>query len=139
MNKKAFTIIEVCVVFFLIWLMITGLKPYVKIVRMKARQVACERNLQKISLALRVYAYENDGKVPEDISFLITKGYINSERVFDCPYSPHKGTAKDPDYIYNPKFNFGDADNIPIVRDKDGNHPEGGANVLYLNGEIRGS
>jgi type II secretory pathway pseudopilin PulG len=136
-KNKGFTIIELGVVIALMGLIAIVLMPFVKKVQKKAHQAACISNLQKISLGLRVYAFENEGSVPSDISFLYTKGYVDSENVFDCPFSAHRGTAKEPDYEYIKGVDFNSPDNIQIVRDEKGGHPNGARNVLFLNGEIR--
>jgi len=136
MNKNGFTIIELGVVVVLIAVIVAGLTPFVKIVKRKTCNIICENNLQRISIALRVYAHENEGKAPKDLSFLYTKGYLDSEKVFDCPYLGGKGTAAKPDYDYIGEFDFGNPDNISIVYDRE-KHPDGTINVLYLNGEIK--
>ncbi len=77
-NNKAFTIVELGVVIVLFLLIARVLGPFVGNVRTRAMQVRCVNNLQKISIALRAFAYENDGKVPDDISLLLTRGYLDS-------------------------------------------------------------
>lgn len=139
MNKrdKAFTIVEVSVVVLLIGIIAVGISPFVRHVRNKARQIRCVENLQKISLALRVYALDNDGKLPSDLSLIFTKGYVDSEKVFNCPFGAHRGTAKEPDYEYVRDADLYGAVNEPLIFDKEGSHRSGGANVLFTDGEIK--
>lgn len=136
-TKKGFTIIELGVVVLLIGGISLGLTPFVKNIRQRSRQVRCVHNLQSISLALRIYVNENDEILPSDLGVLFTKGYVEKEDIFDCPFTAHRGKAEEPDYIYNDRFDFKAQENIPIVYDKEGHYPGVSKNVLYLNGEIK--
>ena len=140
-DKAGFTIIELAVVVLLLAFILFGLTPFVRDVQDKARQMRCVNNIQKISTGLRVYAYEHEGKLPEDLSLLWTKGYIDGQDVFDCPYAAGKGSAEKPDYNFDNKADFNSGENTPLVYDKFKNHRGGRVNILYLNGEIvnRGS
>jgi len=136
-NKNGFTIIELGVVVLLIGIISFGLTPFVKKVQNKARQRKCVRNLGKISIALRIYALENEESTPSTMNSLAEKGYVESDSVFDCPFSPEKGNADMIEYVYPKKVDFRKAENIPIVYDQIGNHQDGSINVLYVNGEIK--
>ena len=135
-RRKGFTIIESGVVILLIGVITFALFPFVKMVRRAAQEIRCVRNLQKISIALRVYALENEEAFPRDLSFIFTKGYVEHEKVFNCPFSSRKGNAKEPDYIYINKNEFKQSENTPLVYDKKENHPNGRVNILYINGDI---
>ena len=135
-KRKGFTVIESGVVILLIGVISFALSPIVKMVRERAQELRCVRNLQKISTALRVYALENEEAFPRDLSFIFTKGYVEREKVFNCPFNSHKGNAKEPDYVYINKNDFKQSKNTPLVYDKKGNHPKGRVNVLYINGDI---
>ena len=136
MKNKGVTIIELGVVIALIGLITVLLSPLVKIARKKTCRIRCVNNLQKISLALREYALENDEKRPMELSLIYTQGYVDNEDIFDCPFSPHIGNAKDPDYIYVKEYDFNLAENPVIIYDKEGNHTDESLNALYLNGKI---
>jgi len=135
-NKKGVTIIELGVVAAFIALMVYLLSPFVQIIRKEIHRVRCAYNLEKISLGLREYAIENNDSMPSALGMIYSQGYIQDEKIFDCPFSQHVGIASDPDYIYVDKFSFNIAENPVIVYDKRENHVDGTMNVLYLNGEI---
>ena len=137
MENKGVTIIELGVVIVLIGLITILLSPFVKIIRSKAYKIRCVNNLQKISLAIREYALENNEKLPSDLSLIYTQGYVDDESIFDCPFSARTGDAKIPEYNYKRLSDFNLSGNPVIAYDKKDNHIDGGINVLYLNGEIK--
>ncbi len=136
MNNKGVTIIELGVVIVLIGLITALLFPFVKIIRSKTCEIRCVNNLQKISLAIREYALENNEIPPSDLSLIYTQGYVDDESIFDCPFSAHVGNTKVPDYNYKKLIDFNLSENPVIAYDKKNNHIDGSINVLYLNGEI---
>ena len=136
MNKKGVTIIELGIVVTFIGLMVFLLSPFVRIIRRETHRVRCVHNLEKISLGIREYAIENNDAMPPELGTIYTQGYIDDERVFDCPFSSNIGNAKDPDYTYVNKLSFNISENPVIVYDKKENHTKEAINVLYLNGEI---
>lgn len=135
--KKGFTIIELGIVILLIGVLAFALSPLVRFIRYTAREIRCIRNLQNISLALRVYAIENNEELPKNLNALFVKGYVGKENVFDCPFSAHKGTARDPDYVYIEKRDLKNPDDQPLVYDAENKHPDGYINVLYIDGDIK--
>ena len=137
MEKKGVTIIEAGVVIALIGLTALLLSPFVRIVREKSNHMRCINNLQRISIALREYSIENNETPPGELNTIYKEGYLDDEKVFDCPFSSKIGKSEDSDYDYAKNFDFTLADNPAIVYDRDGNHQDRGGNVLYLNGEIK--
>jgi type II secretory pathway pseudopilin PulG len=137
MEKRGVTIIELGIVIVLIGLITVLLSPFVRIIRSKAYKIHCVSNLQKISLAIREYALENNEKLPSDLSLIYTQGYVGDESVFDCPLSAHAGNAEVPDYDYIKLPDLNLSGNPVVAYDKKGNHADGSVNVLYLNGEIK--
>ena len=137
MKTKGVTIIELGVVIVLIGLITALLSPFVKIIRSKTCEIHCVNNLQKISLAIREYALDNDERLPSDLSLIYTQGYVDDESIFDCPFSSHTGNAKVPDYNYRKLADINLSGNPVIAYDKKDNHETGIINVLYLNGEIK--
>lgn len=137
MENKGVTIVELGVVIVLIGLITVLLSPFVKIIRSKACEIRCVNNLQRISLAIREYALENNERLPSDLSLIYTQGYVDNESIFDCPFSAHIGNAKVPDYNYRNLFDLNLSGNPVIAYDKKDNHIDGSINVLYLNGEIK--
>lgn len=137
MDKKGFTIIELGIVIIMMALIVSGLTPILKKVKEKAFKIRCVNNLQKISIAMRVYSLENNNSAPKTLGELYTKGYLDSEKAFDCPFSPERGAIDNPDYDYDDKFNFSMPGNLPIVFDKKTNHPDESRNFLCINGEIK--
>ncbi|MBN1354009.1 MAG: type II secretion system protein [Candidatus Omnitrophica bacterium] len=134
-HKKGFTITELAVVLIVISMFISILYPIVYHVRNKAKIITCRDNLQKISLGIRLYASENQEIFPSSLDELVKEGYVEGDRVFDCPGSPHAGNAKEPDYHYITGYTLLAPSDTAILFDKDENH-KSGKHVLYISGDI---
>jgi len=134
--KRGVTIIELGIVIICITAAVILLYPFVKKLKEEVLRIRCINNLQRISIALREYALENDEKLPADLSLIYVKGYIRDGSIFDCPFSEKKGDAKEPDYEYVKGLDFKSTQNYPIVYDKKGNHKNNIMYVLYISGEI---
>ncbi|HUV38483.1 MAG TPA: DUF1559 domain-containing protein, partial [Planctomycetota bacterium] len=52
-----------------------------------ARRAACMNNTRQIGLAMAMYAADNDGEYPKEMSVLLQKGYLGTPKVFLCPSS----------------------------------------------------
>ena len=135
MDRKAFTLTEVAVVFIIIVICIILLTPVSNKIRSKANIVSCQENLQKISLALNLYANEHQGRFPSDLAELSEGGYVEDETVFDCPSSSQIGDAQEPDYHYTSGYTILSPSATKIVFGKSGNHKDK-IHVLYIGGDI---
>jgi prepilin-type N-terminal cleavage/methylation domain-containing protein len=135
MPRRGFTLTELVFVVIIICIIIVLLTPFIKDIRNKAKIIACEENLEKIGLGLRLYASEHQEKFPPNLGELIEDGYVESERSFDCPSSQRAGTAGDPDYHYVTGYTVSSPSESVLIFDKAENHKEG-KHVLYINGDI---
>ena len=134
-KRAGFTLTELAAVLIIITAFILVLMPLVLHVREKANIIACEDNIEKISLGLKLYASEHQGKFPISLSELTENGYVDEERVFDCPSSSHIGDALEPDYHYVTGYSVYSPSEEKIVFDKKENHKDG-IHVLYVSGDI---
>ena len=134
-KKTGFTLTELVLVAVIIIIFIALSTPVIGNIREKADIIGCEENLQKIGLALRLYANENQGKFPPNMEKLVKGGYLADEKVFDCPGSPGTGNAKESDYHYVTGYSILSPSDSAVVFDKDANH-NGGRHVLYVSGKI---
>ena len=100
--KKAFTLIELLVVIAIIALLLAILVPSLGLAKEQARRIICKNHLKQIGLSLKIYAEENDGKLPLneqgnwawDVSFFTTDLVMDSggsEKTFYCPSDATKG------------------------------------------------
>lgn len=136
--RNGFTLTELIFVIVIITLFIILLYPFVKDIRQKARVIACERNLQRIGLGVRVFAIEHDGNFPPNLGELVEGGYIESERYLDCPSSPHAGSSREPDYHYVTGYTATSSSDTELVFDKNENHKTG-KHLLRVSGDVEWS
>ena len=136
-NKReyGFTLTEITVVFTIIILVILILTPFINNIRTNAKLLGCKKNMQEISLALKLYANEHEGNFPPTLGALLEKSYVENERVFDCPGNSRIGSREEPDYQYTTGYTKLSPSDEPIVFDKLENH-KNGRNVLYIDGNI---
>jgi prepilin-type N-terminal cleavage/methylation domain-containing protein/prepilin-type processing-associated H-X9-DG protein len=101
MKKRAFTLIELLVVIAIIALLLAIIMPALSLAKEQARRIMCKNDLKQIGLSLKIYAEENDGKLPLnergnwawDVSFFTTDLVMDSggsEKTFYCPSDPSK-------------------------------------------------
>ncbi len=64
-SPGAFTLIELLVVIAIIGILASLLLPVLARAKDKARDVACVNNLKELGVAVRMFADDNDGKLPE--------------------------------------------------------------------------
>ena len=131
LNKKGFTILELGIVIIFICILVYLLKPVVKHMHVIMRQQKCLNNLKEVSLALRIYAFENKEYMPRSLTELSEKGYLH-EKYLVCPFKKDQMQG----YAYKNKLKFNSKEDVPLVYDKKENHPDDKINVLYLNGDI---
>jgi len=99
--KKAFTLIELLVVIAIIALLLSIIMPALQKVKDQARRIVCSSQMKQQSLALLMYAQENEEKMPMmtwsggqwlwDVSYFTTDIIIASgaaRKIFRCPGNP---------------------------------------------------
>ena len=139
-NNKGFTLIELLVVISIILILVSFVVPQIGGARAKARLVKCANNLRVIGSALIMYADDNDGQFPGDLSGLYPS-YIGDHETFDCPSGAGAatvsgGSVTSPDYVYQPGLSDESGGGTPVAADADGNH-SGKRNVLFATGSVK--
>lgn len=139
--KRGFTLIELLVVISIILILVSFVVPQIGGARAKARKAKCLNNLRVIGSALLMYADQNGGQFPADLSALYP-GYIGDPMVFDCPSTAAEPTydattVSSGDYVYTTNAsNRNDEYGGIVAADATGAH-SGGKVVLYASGSVR--
>ncbi|MFC1480018.1 prepilin-type N-terminal cleavage/methylation domain-containing protein [Candidatus Omnitrophota bacterium] len=136
MGQKGFTISELLVVFVIVVIVAALMTPFIRYTSKRTEKIVCANNLQKIGLAVYIYAREHNGKFPAELETLYNEQYLADQQLLDCPASKDIGSPGSPDYIYTGGLSIKDPSLLPLMRDKAGNHPQGGGNILYVNGAV---
>ncbi len=134
-GQKGFTISELLLVFVVVAMLAAALMPVIVKIHRSMDETACTINLQKIGLAMYIYAQEHDGEFPASLKTLYDEQYLSEDNLMDCPASKEIGTPDDPSYIYTAGLSVKEASLAILVRDKEKNHPRG-KNILYVNGDL---
>ena len=101
-REKAFTLIELLVVIAIIALLLAIITPALSKAKESARRILCRTNLKTIGLSLKIYAGENNGKLPLneagswawDVSFFTTDLVMDNGGDGDTFYCPSDPTKK---------------------------------------------
>lgn len=120
-RRSGFTLTELAFVIVIICICILLLTPFIKDIRSKAKLAACEENLEKISLALKLYASEHEENFPANLEELTKGGYLESGASLD--------------YHYVTGYTVLSPSDSTIVFDKDERH-RGERHVLHVSGDI---
>jgi len=118
LTKNAFTLIELLVVIAIIALLMGILMPALQRVRQQVKRIVCANQVRQQSMALLMYAQQNEGKMPLisfgggewlwDISYFATDAIINNggeRKIFHCP-SNQVNTNADNYWRYSEFHNF---------------------------------
>lgn len=139
-KNSGFTLIELLVVISIILILVSFVVPQIGGARAKARQVKCANNLRVIGSALIMYADNNGGSFPGNLSGLYPQ-YVGDHMTFDCPSTAAEptvaaGVVTSTDYVYQPGLTDESSGGTPIAADADGNHASG-RNVVFATGSVR--
>ncbi len=112
-RRRGFTLIELLVVIAIIAILAAILFPVFARARAKARQTSCLSNVKQISLALMMYAQDNDECYPV-VNHTTGYGwwggllvYVKNSQVFRCPAYRAASTDPPTDYLLNGLFAHG--------------------------------
>ncbi|HEX4795281.1 MAG TPA: hypothetical protein VH370_15910 [Humisphaera sp.] len=125
-------------------------EPLYKRGSVRARRIRCASNLRLIGMALSMYAQDDQGKLPDDLSVLVAREYITPD-VLICPASnderapgqtpgeqaAHLANSAHCSYIY-----YGKGKSTPLDKDAilalelPANHDGDGMNILYADGHV---
>ena len=120
MKKKGFTLIELLVVISIIALLVSILMPALSRAREQARKTVCASNLRSNALALRIYAEQNNDKLPagRDVAWPWDVTYWTSDiilknggdkEIFYCPANKKADPENDIDW------RFGECDQLKVT------------------------
>lgn len=110
MKVKAFTLIELLVVIAIIAILAAILFPVFAQAKLAAKKTADLSNIKQISLALFMYAADNDDLSPADDEenhyewFEPLQAYVKNEDVFRTTAYTHRPDASETDYALNRIF-----------------------------------
>ncbi|MHB9132100.1 MAG: type II secretion system protein [Armatimonadota bacterium] len=106
--KRGFTLIELLVVIAIIAILAAILFPVFARAREKARQNYCMNNIRQLTLALNMYAQDNNQFYPPGTAWTTAVASGVSNKTFDCPTTSREGTVDAPDYYFigGPKKSF---------------------------------
>ena len=117
--RCGFTLVELLVVISIVAVLVALLLPSLGKAREQARQVVCMSNERQIGIAMKMYAYSNDGRfVPHDHTRTdvqwpeLLLSYHDNIEVYICPTIKKLGldvkwpNTNHPDYGYNYGFDY---------------------------------
>lgn len=133
-EEKGFTLKELIAIFAVVIIFIIILAPLIGRIREKANLLVCRENMEEISIALRLYASEHNGRFPTALGELLKEGYLADEKIFDCPNDPHIGNAENPDYEYTSGCDIHSPSRMILISDATPHKNK--RHVLYINGRI---
>jgi prepilin-type N-terminal cleavage/methylation domain-containing protein len=95
-RHKGFTLIELLVVIAIIALLMAILMPALQRVKSQAKSAVCQSNVRQWGLIFRLYANDNEGKLPQSIAggsltaqeaywMVATLSYYQDKKIRLCP------------------------------------------------------
>ena len=105
--------------------------PAVSQARERARSANCQANLKQIGIACHQYADNHGGQFPESLDELVG-GQLLSSNTVHCPSAPNAGGLS---YTYCRGYTPKNIYRL-LAFDADGNHRNGGRNVLFCDGHV---
>ncbi len=118
------------------------LLPALNQARERARQVSCTSNMKQIMAAMFVYSNDKGGAFPAagGLRELVAGGYLPAT-VLICPSAGETAGTSAPEncsYLYLGGFSPEDADIVPLLLEKPGNHSGVFCNVAFSDGHVEG-
>jgi len=105
--------------------------PALNQARERARSANCQANLKQIGIACNQYADNHGGQFPESLDELVSSRLLSSNTMH-CPSAPNtEGLSYTYCRGYTPKNIY-----RILAFDTDGNHRNGGRNVLFCDGHV---
>ena len=98
-----------------------------------ARRVRCLTNMKAVSLAIAMYAEENDGKIP--LNLQSARKYCTSDRILICPSSRDRKTTNYQILLGGKKWKSPETMDAIVMSEPLANH-HGGRNALYGDGHV---
>jgi prepilin-type N-terminal cleavage/methylation domain-containing protein len=143
-RHSGFTMLELGVVIAIIAILAAILMPVYSQMREKARSVSCRSNLMQLGLSLHLYAQDHAGRFPpRDDQWGTVAPYLKNVQIYRCPTDNQPSTQiiggqpVEVSYLYEGGYTNDDVGNLRVAWDRDFNHNNTSANVLFLNGKTR--
>ncbi|OPZ87559.1 MAG: Type II secretion system protein G precursor [bacterium ADurb.Bin429] len=102
-TARGFTLIELLVVIAIIAILAALLFPVYTKAREKARQNTCINNLRQLSMAVSMFAQDNDKQLLNPQQDIWTSRLVNytHNSLYDCPSQTGKGSLAEPEFACN--------------------------------------
>ncbi len=145
MTRRAFSLVELCVVLSILAVLGSILFPVFSQARETAKKAQCASNLSQLGIGLQLYARDYDGRLPEISSErrrLVQGSYLKSSELFHCladeaiPVAAAAGAPGISSYQFAPTAAMDGRPGRAVAADWEFRH-SGGANVLFADGRVK--
>ncbi len=92
-SRKGFTLIELMIVIAIIAILAAILVPNFIRARAQGQVTSCKSNLKNIGTACEMYATDNAGRYPTDLTKLLDKGTATQPYLKQIPKCPSEGSS----------------------------------------------